>query len=70
LNLLEEGIKLVEEDYLGGCGSRGYGRVKFNLRKVIYSYIKDENGIISIEKQELDPENFKSRVFNEKREDG
>lgn len=29
--LLKEGIKLLENDYLGGNGSRGYGQVKFDL---------------------------------------
>jgi len=24
-------MKLLELDYLGGCGSRGYGRIKFEL---------------------------------------
>lgn len=27
--MVEKGIKLLENDYLGGSGSRGYGRVKF-----------------------------------------
>ena len=27
--ILKEGFKLLEYDYLGGSGSRGYGRVKF-----------------------------------------
>ena len=31
--LLKEGIDLIENDYLGGSGSRGYGQVKFNLPK-------------------------------------
>lgn len=26
---LEQAVKLLEDDYLGGCGSRGYGHVKF-----------------------------------------
>lgn len=30
-DLLENGIKLLEMDYLGGSGSRGYGQVKFTL---------------------------------------
>lgn len=30
LSLLYDGIQLLEEDYLGGSGTRGYGRVKFN----------------------------------------
>jgi CRISPR-associated protein Csm3 len=29
--MLEEGMKLLNNDYLGGSGSRGYGHVKVNL---------------------------------------
>lgn len=29
LKMLENGIALIESDYLGGSGSRGYGQVKF-----------------------------------------
>lgn len=29
LQMLEHGIALIESDYLGGSGSRGYGQVKF-----------------------------------------
>ena len=29
IKLLAEGFKLLEYDYLGGHGSRGYGKVKF-----------------------------------------
>lgn len=32
LNLLEKGIKALENDYLGGSGSRGYGQVRFSER--------------------------------------
>ena len=28
--LLAEGMRLLEYDYLGGHGSRGYGKVKFS----------------------------------------
>lgn len=28
-DMLEKGIRLIENDYLGGSGSRGYGQVKF-----------------------------------------
>jgi CRISPR-associated protein Csm3 len=28
-SMINEGIELLENDYLGGSGSRGYGRVKF-----------------------------------------
>jgi CRISPR-associated protein Csm3 len=30
LSLLKEGVKALELDYLGGSGSRGYGKVKFS----------------------------------------
>lgn len=29
ISLLERGIKALENDYLGGSGSRGYGQIKF-----------------------------------------
>lgn len=32
LQMLEHGIALIESDYLGGSGSRGYGQVKFGER--------------------------------------
>lgn len=45
--MLEEGISLLENDYLGGSGSRGYGQVKFKeTRRVKLSddnNWKDEN---------------------------
>ena len=33
--LFEKGIRLLENDYLGGSGSRGYGQIKFGERKPI-----------------------------------
>lgn len=30
IRMLCEGMKLLEYDYIGGSGSRGYGRIKFN----------------------------------------
>ncbi|RLG82770.1 MAG: type III-A CRISPR-associated RAMP protein Csm3 [Thermoprotei archaeon] len=29
VKLIAQGLKLVEDTYLGGCGTRGYGKVKF-----------------------------------------
>ncbi len=29
MKLLDEGLKLLEYDYIGGHGSRGYGRIRF-----------------------------------------
>ena len=31
--IIEKGLELIEKDYLGGNGSRGYGRVKFNIER-------------------------------------
>jgi len=31
LDILLKGMKLLELDYLGGCGSKGYGRIKFHF---------------------------------------
>ena len=31
--MVERGLELIENDYLGGNGSRGYGRVKFINKK-------------------------------------
>lgn len=35
LSLLQKGISLLEDDYLGGSGTRGYGQVKFRLEKPV-----------------------------------
>ena len=38
MNLFEKGIRALENDYLGGCGSRGYGQIKFGpMKKVVLS---------------------------------
>lgn len=37
-NLLKEGIKLLNNDYLGGCGSRGYGQVVIQLEDPVEVY--------------------------------
>jgi len=33
VNLLKKGINDLENDYLGGSGSRGYGQIKFGELK-------------------------------------
>jgi len=35
LSSVKECLKMIEQDYLGGSGTRGYGRVKFNLKKIV-----------------------------------
>lgn len=47
---LFRGLKLVEKDYIGGSGSRGYGQVKFQIDSVIEKEVsklieKDYEGI-------------------------
>jgi CRISPR-associated protein Csm3 len=36
LSILKEGFKLLEDDYLGGSGSRGYGRVELEKVRIIF----------------------------------
>ncbi|MEM4729683.1 MAG: type III-A CRISPR-associated RAMP protein Csm3 [Thermoplasmata archaeon] len=36
-----EGMRLLEDDYLGGHGSRGYGKVEFKDLKLFWSTTKD-----------------------------
>ena len=42
LKLFKEGLRLLENDYLGGNGSRGYGQIKFGDLKMT-SLSKDNN---------------------------
>ncbi len=49
LGLLLAGLGLLEEDYLGGQGSRGYGRVEFSGLKVKVSH----DGGLSAEAKDL-----------------
>ncbi|OPY90898.1 MAG: RAMP superfamily protein [Syntrophus sp. PtaU1.Bin208] len=34
LNLVREGLFLIEDDYLGGQGTRGYGQIKFIIENI------------------------------------
>ncbi len=56
LRLVATGLKLIEDTYLGGCGSRGYGKVVFRdisikLYTKEYYDTGDENKIIDINKE-------------------
>ncbi|MFW6030641.1 MAG: type III-A CRISPR-associated RAMP protein Csm3 [Halanaerobiales bacterium] len=64
------GLRLLEDDYLGGSGSRGYGRIEFNDLnigvKTRKEYEKD-NEIIKLFEGQLDDfdfEELKSKVKN------
>jgi len=41
LALFEKGIRLLENDYLGGSGSRGYGQIKFG--ELVKTELSEEN---------------------------
>ena len=41
LKLFYSGIELLQDDYLGGSGSRGYGKVKFTLNTPVSKSIED-----------------------------
>jgi len=43
LNLLKEGLDLLENDYLGGNGTRGYGQVKIDLNEPVQVYPKSQS---------------------------
>jgi len=55
-----EGLKLLENDYLGGSGSRGYGKIKFLAIEVSDSGSEkdNDNGLFLLEKEE------KEKAFN------
>lgn len=48
-NLLKEGIKALELDYLGGSGSRGYGKVSFDWDKIENPEVKDMQNLMNNE---------------------
>ncbi|MHA1687569.1 MAG: type III-A CRISPR-associated RAMP protein Csm3 [Candidatus Heimdallarchaeaceae archaeon] len=53
LDVVLEALQLIEDTYLGGSGTRGYGKVKFNVteirQKTIDDYKKGEEGKAIIE---------------------
>ncbi|GAB6072076.1 type III-A CRISPR-associated RAMP protein Csm3 [Venenivibrio stagnispumantis] len=56
LEILQKGIKLLENDYLGGSGSRGYGRVEIGEPKK--AKIIDINGV----EKEIEIEKLKDEI--------
>lgn len=43
IDILENAIKLLQDDYLGGNGSRGYGQIKISLDEPIIKKINNGN---------------------------
>ncbi len=62
LRTIALGLKLIEETYLGGCGSRGYGRVKFGPIDVFAEKVSlkssGSNSYPLLEKIELEQQHF------------
>ena len=57
-------FELVEDDYLGGHGTRGYGRVKFEDLKLIEKvYIKENEDDIEYLKSEIENIENYSEIF-------
>lgn len=62
INLIFEGLRLLEDDYLGGSGSRGFGKIKFFdivVNKKDSNYYKGNSKIEVVFKQEC-------KMFNTK----
>ena len=57
-------FELLEDDYLGGHGTRGYGRVKFEDLKLIEKvYIKENEDDIEYLKSEIENIENYSEIF-------
>ncbi|HIH70050.1 type III-A CRISPR-associated RAMP protein Csm3 [Methermicoccus shengliensis] len=68
LRYVFEAMALLEDDYLGGQGSRGYGKVKFCELKVCWNSKEDyESGNVDVESKAVGYETPKAIVarFNE-----
>ncbi len=51
-------MKLLEDDYLGGSGSRGYGKVRFTNMKIVNKPKEYYEGDKSAKKEEKDINNL------------
>jgi CRISPR-associated protein Csm3 len=63
LSLFIEGLELLEDDYLGGSGTRGYGQIAFKDFKVFekaYSLDKEKDTLTIVESPEITAENLLS----------
>ena len=54
LSVVFEGMQLLEDDYLGGSGSRGYGQIKFKNLRLYRNTSEDyRTGNTNIEEKEM-----------------
>ncbi len=61
-------MKMLEDDYLGGSGSRGYGKVELRITKVVERtkdfYLKDESEKVLLSSEEgLEPEEVSRQIL-------
>lgn len=61
LNLLASGMKLLHDDYLGGSGSRGSGKVEFVITSIKE---RDKNYYIENKKEEKDLTQDSMKIFS------
>lgn len=60
LNLVFEALQLVQDDYLGGGGSRGNGQVTFHIESIIEKTYGVEGKVVEKKVNELIPKKIKS----------
>lgn len=58
---LYRAMQLLQDDYLGGQGSRGYGKIRFNQTNVLYKKIQ-EDGAYTLEAPTSDLEDFQRKL--------
>lgn len=59
-NTILKGIKLIEDDYLGGSGSRGYGKVEFKIEKILWTDYTQHN----LKEQEIREDELEKKLQN------
>jgi len=64
LDTLKKGMDLLENDYLGGMGSRGYGQIKFATREIKVEYL-NRNSISIFEEWKKEFERSEKKSHNE-----
>ena len=57
-------LKFLEDEYLGASGSRGYGKVKFHFKNLVYKSLASYSGKDSVKNIEVNPnEDWSSKAI-------
>lgn len=59
LKKIQLAMQLLQKDYLGGSGSRGYGKISFKISDIEYYKISDDDMLVKLEAGKY------SEIFNE-----